>query len=607
MATHWQQHTKQLSINSVLSDASDATLTGLDYNPLTALKVEVSLPGQRKVHHVGEPSRTPRDWRFWCIILSLAVSMLLTAIEFSAIGTALPRIVNDIGGVQFVWVGSAYTLGSTALLPFSGGLAKIFGRRPAMLGGLLVFAVGSAVCATAQGMNWLILGRTVQGLGGGAITALIQIILADLVPLRERGVFNGIMALSWAVGGGIGPVLGGVLAQAGQWRWLFYLNLPICAVAGTLVAVFLRMKIPTNLTLREKLARMDGVGNLIVIASTTAVVIALSWGGLEFAWSSARVLVPLVVGMVGLCGFLVYEATLAKHPSVPISLILVDRTAFSGYAQCFLVGVILAATNYWLPLYFQACKSASPTTSGLSVFGLSLSVSPTAILSGLVIQKTHRYRQPLWAGWAALTLGLGLFVRLDADAAWAYTAGTQVLVGVGIGIVYVSAYFPVLAPVSVESSASALVFFTFLRNFAFVWGVTLGGAILQNELAEHLPPALVARFPAKTEIVFAVVPEIGALDPAMKDAVRAAFARALGVMWRVLVGLSGAGFGVSLAMRRFALHTEVDGEWGRAEEGNGDGGEGHGPVVVKSPWDAETRGVYSPVWVHVHTQRSVEA
>lgn len=180
---------------------------------------------------------------------------------------------------------------------------------------------------------------------------------------------------AWTIGGGTGPVVGGALAQSGQWRWLFYLNLPICAVAGLLVATFLRLRIP-HAPLRERLGKMDWMwvplfahrcisligllsGNLLIIASTTSVVIALTWGGVQFPWNSARVLVPLILGLLGLCGFIAYEAWAPTYPTVrssltelhrdpdiclqaPISL-MSTRTAFSGYAQNFLMSVVLAA------------------------------------------------------------------------------------------------------------------------------------------------------------------------------------------------------------------------------------------------------------------------
>lgn len=166
-------------------------------------------------------------------------------------------------------------------------------------------------------------------------------------------------------------------------------------------------------------------------------------------------------------------------------MLMASRTAFSGYVQNFLMGVVLAALSCtfslksppindqprvsdWLPVFFQACKDAGPTASGVDGFGLSYSISPTSVIAGLVIQKTSKYRQPMWFGWALMMLGTGLLGTLDVDSSRASSYGYQVLIGVGIGIIYVAAYFPVLAPIPVNQSAPALAFFTFLRNFALV-------------------------------------------------------------------------------------------------------------------------------------------
>ncbi|KAF9062261.1 iron permease [Rhodocollybia butyracea] len=508
----------------------------------------------------------PRNWRFWCIILSLAICMLLTAIEFTAVGTALPVIVQSLNGDEFVWVGSAYTLGSTALIPFCGGLAQIFGRRIVILAAVGLFCLGSVLCGVATSMNFLIGGRTVQGLGAGAITALIQIIIADLVPLKERGSFNGIMALAWGIGGGSGPVIGGSLAERGQWRWLFYLNLPIGGLAITVVTLFLRLKVP-NEPLHEKWRRMDWIGNLIIVLSTTSVVIALTWAGIQFPWSSAKVLVPLILGLLGLAGFVLYEALVSEHPIVPIS-ILGSRTAFSGYAQNFFNGVVIAALSYWLPVYFQACKSAGPTAAGVDGFGLSYTISPSSMLAGIIVQKTGRYRQPMWVGWTLMIVGSALLATLDENSSRSMCYGFQALIGVGMGIIYVTAYFPVLAPIPVSQSAPALAFFTFIRNFALIWGVTIGGTVLQNQLTTRLPPTFLAEFPGGTQIAFEVIPSIRDLPQPLKDEVRHAFAISLQVLWNVLAGISGLGLLFSLVMEHLPLHTSVDSHWGRDDAPN---------------------------------------
>ncbi|KAF9234171.1 major facilitator superfamily domain-containing protein [Melanogaster broomeanus] len=367
---------------------------------------------------------------FWLIFISLCTCLILSALELSSVATALPTIANAFHASQFVWVGSAYAMASTAFLPMSGGLAQSFGRRPTMLLSIALFAIGSGVSGGATSMNMLIAGRAIQGLGGGGIQSLTGIILADLVSLQERGVYAGLFGLTWSLAVSIGPVVGGSLASHGQWRWLFYLNLPICAFAALLVFILLDLPTPKG-SFRDKIINLDWIGNMIVIGSSVSCTLALTWGGVTAPWNSATVLAPLIIGLLGLVAFIVYEATLATNPLVPISL-LTNRTGISGYLQTFVAGVLALSVAYFFPVFFQGCKGASPVMSG--VYGLGLSaLAPAAIVSGLLVKKTGRYRLQMWVGWCILLVGLGLMSSLRANTSPGLAVGFLVIVGIGIG------------------------------------------------------------------------------------------------------------------------------------------------------------------------------
>ncbi|KAH9962046.1 major facilitator superfamily domain-containing protein [Russula compacta] len=496
-------------------------------------------------------------------MFSLALSVLLTAVEFTGIGAALPTIIHDLKGEQFIWVGSAYALGSTALVPLYGGLTQIIGRRPIMLLALFLFALGSAICGASSSINMLTAGRAVQGLGAGAITSSMQIILSDLVTLRERGTFTGLMALSWAVGGGVGPVIGGSLAQNGKWRWIFYLNLPICAFNATLVVLLMRLKTPPA-TLREKLSKMDFIGNLLVIGSTTSVVIGLTWGGVQYPWSSAHVLSPLIVGLIGLVVFAIYETYLCKPPIVPIVLRM-DWTGASGYLQQFAAALILATLSYWYPVFFEGCKDRSPTEAGIDLFGLSYSISLVAVTAGVAVRKTGRYAVIIYIGWVIIIVGAGLLTTLSADSSLAKSVGFQIFIGAGVGITFVITVFPILASIPVTQTAPAMALYVFWRNFGFIWGVTIGGAILQNELKRRLPSSFLQQVPEGVQIAFAAIPLIPTLNEPFKQEVQDTFGEALKVVWQTVLGIACAGFLGSLGMRQLTLHTQIDEEWSRKD------------------------------------------
>ncbi|KAF8890390.1 iron permease [Infundibulicybe gibba] len=506
-----------------------------------------------------KPLKHERGLRFWGIFLAIMVSTFTSAMDLTAVSTALPVIVNDLDGTQFVWVGSAYALSSTAFLPMTGGFAELFGRRPAVFIALACFALGSVLCGASTSMNFLIAGRTVQGVGAGGILSVTQIILSDMVPLNERGTFNGLIALAWAIASFTGPVIGGGLAQHGAWRWLFYLNIFTSGLSAVIVLLFLKLPTPQG-TFREKLRKMDWIGNFLVIASSSSCIIALTWGGVQFPWSSANVLIPLFVGAAGLIIFFIYEGMYATNPIVPYSL-MSTRTGLSGYLQTFIAAILLIASIYYLPVYFQGCKGASPTGSGVDLFGLGFILAPVNLIAGLTITKTKAYRPQSYFGWSAIMVAAGLLSTLKADSPRSAMLGFEVIMGVGLGILTTSTYFPVLAPLPVSENAHALAFFTFTRNFGQVWGVTIGSTILQNYLSDHLPNDFLGRFPQGTAVAYSIIPIIGDLPPDLAEQTRVAFAGGLSRFWEVMIGIGGLGLLISLMMKHMKLHTMTDKEW----------------------------------------------
>ncbi|KAF7289718.1 MFS general substrate transporter [Mycena indigotica] len=507
-----------------------------------------------------------RDLRFWGVIAAIMVSAFTSALDLTSVSTALPVITRELHGTQFVWVGSAYALSSTAFLPMSGGVAEVFGRRIVMIAALFFFALGSVLCGAAPSMNFLIVGRTIQGLGAGGLTSLTQIVLSDLVSLKDRGLFSGLLGLAWAIASFIGPVIGGVLADHGAWRWLFYLNIFTSVFAAVLVFLFLRLRTPTG-TVKEKLMRIDWIGNLLVISASSAVIIALTWGGIQYPWSSPRVLTPLILGTIGLIGFFVYEANVAVNPIVPFSL-MSTLTGLSGYLQTFVASIVMIATIYYLPVYFQACHGSSPTASGVDTFGLGFVIAPSNIVAGITIARTKHYRPQLWLSWIIVMIAAGLLSTLHAESSRARTIGYEVFIGVGIGILTTGTYFPVLAPLPVSENAHALAFFIFTRAFGQVWGVTIGAAVLQNYLGRHLPAAFDGAFPQGTEIAYAAIPLIKTLPPDLAQATREAFASALSVVWLVMIGIAGLGLLTSLLMKHLTLHGETNEKWGVDDKNN---------------------------------------
>ncbi|KAJ7183114.1 Mfs1.2 [Mycena filopes] len=515
-----------------------------------------------------EPKRQPpavklahpvTTFRFWAVLLSLVLALFLAVLEGNGISTALPVIAADLHLSEFIWVASAYAIACTVLLSLSGGLAEVFGRRPVLVATLLLFAAGSALCGAAQNMATLISGRIIQGAGAGGIFSLTQIILSDLVSLHERGKYNGLFGLAWALAGGLGPLVCGSLASQGKWRWLFYLNIPPTGVLVVLVLLLLKVPTPPG-SFKEKLVKIDWIGLSILVPSTCAALIGLTWGGVTFPWNSVQVLVPLSFGLVGIAASVAYEWTLAPNPLIPFHLVS-NRTSLSGYLQMGIVAVCLMDLIYYLPVYYQTCKEASPTASGIDLFGLTFSSAPISILAGVSVGLTKRFRPQMWVGWGLMIVGFGLLSTVEFDTSRGKSVGYQIVVGARIGVIWSTAYFPVLAPVPVTSSAYALSFLVFCRVFPQAWGVTIAGTIIQNELQSRLPQTLLSQASGHAELIYTIIPQISTLNEPLKLAVQKAFGETLQVVWRAHAGAAGCGLIVSMAMKSLPLHTERDKRW----------------------------------------------
>ncbi|KAJ7809511.1 iron permease [Mycena olivaceomarginata] len=470
------------------------------------------------------------------------VSVFLSALDLTAIATPLPTIasaLNDTKG-DYIWVGSVYALSSTAFIPLSGNLADIFGRKPIMLLSIALFAVEALIESVPLFVT------TVTGIGGGGIVTLTQIITSDLVPLSERGKYQGLIGMIWCLASFIGPPIGGALASQGNkaWRWLFYLNLPLAGIAFTLVVRYLSVNHPEG-------------GNAIVIVGTGLAIIGLTWGGVRYPWASVEVLAPLVIGLSLLVVFAVYEAKVLVRPAIPLD-VLGNRTSVSGLLTDAVHGITSISTIYYLPVFFQACFGASPIRSAVNSLPGSLITTPFALSAGVLITIMGKYRPINWIGWAISIVGFGLVSTFREDSSVGKWVGYQLVGGIGLGLLFYAPIFPLLAPLPPTRAGSALALFSFIRAFSQTWGITISSTILQNSLKKNLPPAFVAQFPPGFEIAYAAIPVIHQLDPPLRNEVRAAFADSMAVIWQTMIGIAGLGLLLSLLMKEVPMGTTVD-------------------------------------------------
>jgi MFS family permease len=508
-------------------------------------------------------SATPKDIRFWLIIMSLLVATFLSALDLTAISTALPTIAHALNSEDFTWIGNAYSITATSFIPWSGGLANVFGRRPILLGGLVFFAVGSAMCGAAKNMNTMLAGRAFQGVGSGVILSLVEIVLADLVSLSERGGFQGAFGAVWALASATGPLIGGAFATK-NYRWLFYMNLPLTACVFAIVALFMNLKTPPG-TMKEKLARMDWIGNLVFIPSITIFIIGLVWGGQQFAWDSAHVLAPLIIGGFGLIAWYIIEKYYCEYPTVPFKL-LMNRTTLIGYFTTFVHGILALSVFYYWPVYFQAVKGASPVKSAVDFFSVAFVVAPFAMVAGGSISATQIYKPQNIIAWILLTVGPGLMSIIRESTPKREWVPLPIPFSIGIGLLYAATVFPVLAPLPPALAGQALAFLVFVRNFGNILGITVGSTVLTNELGKKLPAEFLKQVPGGVAGAYSAIPLIAHLPEPLRTQVRTAFADSIRAIWLVMIPFGGVGLIAALGMKALKLETETDEKWGIAQK-----------------------------------------
>ncbi|KAL2159570.1 hypothetical protein VTH06DRAFT_2139 [Thermothelomyces fergusii] len=510
--------------------------------------------------------------RFWGIVASLAFTALCSSIEGTIITSALPTISAELGGdSSFIWVPNGYFLATMVMLPLMAQAANLFGRRWLTLISVAMFTLGSGICGGANSPAMLIGGRVVQGLGGGGIALMINIVITDLVPLRERGKYMAIVQMVSAVGAALGPFLGGLLTERSTWRWVFYINLPIGGASLVALFVFLRVTTPPGGTFVEKLKRIDFVGNAIFIAATVSVLIGVTWGGAVYPWKSANVIVPLVLGFVGIGLFLAYEWTLAKNPSLPRGAV-VERTAATVLAVTFLTTLCTYWAFYFMPIYFQGVKAKSAFWSGVDALPLFAGLFPFAIIGGILLSKFGRYKPLHLIGMAIVTVSFGLFSLLDRNSSTAAWACFQLLCAVGSGLMIAILLPAMQAPLDESLVAASTGVWTFVRAFSTVWGVTIPAAIFDNEVARKAAAqlsdrSLVAHLAGGKAYQFATKEFLdGIADPAARSEVIDIFTSSIKIVWYVGTGFAGLGWLLVWLEREVTLRSKLNTKFGIEEK-----------------------------------------
>ncbi|NLJ55228.1 MAG: MFS transporter [Intrasporangiaceae bacterium] len=459
------------------------------------------------------------------IFIGLLIGMFVASISQTIVGPAMPQIVADLGGMaHYSWVATAAFLTSAVVVPVVGKLSDLYGRKSFYLGGLIVFLLGSVVSGLAGNFWVLVAGRAIQGAGMGTLMPLSQTIIGDIIPPRARGKYQGFMGAVFGVTSIAGPIVGGLITDQLGWRWLFFAALPVGLIAAFFIGRFM------HLPFQRRDAKVDVAGMITLTIALVAILLATSWGGTTYPWTSTLILGLYAVGAVFLVGFILIELR-APEPMLPLRLFRSGVFSWSNVAALG-VAMVMFGSLIYIPVYAQGVMGVNATESGMILVPMMLGMIVMGIVTGLLITRTGRYKVFMLTGVVLMIVGVWLLTRLAVgDSPWELF-GAMTVLGVGLGMAMQQYTLVVQNIVSPQDMGVATATTQFSRNIGSTVGIAVYGSIMTSGLAaavgRHLPPSLREEAAAQADdLDVGVLLDPGAtsrVPPVMADALRSGLA-----------------------------------------------------------------------------------
>ncbi|MFJ9728223.1 MDR family MFS transporter [Streptomyces sp. NPDC101209] len=420
-----------------------------------------------------KPDKQPKSVRV--VLLALMITMMLAMLDNMIVGTAMPTIVGELGGLEHLsWVVTAYTLATAAATPVWGKLGDMFGRKTTFMTSIVIFLIGSALSGMAQDMGQLIGFRAVQGLGAGGLMVGVMAIIGDLIPPRERGKYQGMMAGVMAIAMIGGPLVGGTITDNWGWRWAFYINLPLGVVSLGLISAVL------HLPKKRAKAGIDYLGVILLTVGITSIVLVTTWGGSQYAWTSARIMELIGIGVAALIGFVFWQ-TKAAEPVVPLHIFRSRNFTLMSIIG-FITGFVMFGATLYLPLYQQSVQGASATNSGLLLLPMLGAMLVTSMVAGRVTTNTGKYKLFPVVGSVLMIVGLYLLSTMDTGTT-RFTSGVfMAVVGLGMGCLMQITMLVAQNSVEMKDMGVASSSTTLFRTLGSSFGVAIMGALFNNRV-----------------------------------------------------------------------------------------------------------------------------
>ena len=478
------------------------------------------------------------------IFVAVLLGMLLAALDQTIVATALPTVVSDLGGAGHQsWVVTSYLLASTIATAIVGKLGDLFSRKSVFQVAVVFFLVGSVLCGLATSMSMLVAARALQGIGGGALMVTATAVIGEVIPLRDRGRYQGALGAVFGVTTVIGPLLGGFFTDHLSWRWAFWINVPVAVV------VFLVATVAIPALARKSRPVIDYAGIALVGLGASGLTLATSWGGGEYAWSSPMIIGLFVGSAIALVAFVRVEL-LAAEPILPMRL-FADRVFTVCCVLAFIVGFAMLGALTFLPTFMQFVDGVSATMSGLRTLPMVAGMLITSIGSGSIVGRTGRYKMFPVAGTAIMFIGFVLLSTMDAQTSLVMQSLYLFVLGSGIGLCMQVLVLVVQNTANFSDLGVATSGVTFFRTIGSSFGAAIFGSLFANFLSGRIAEALLV---SGAPPVAAESPQaLRELPPEMAAPIIEAYADSLGMVFLCAAPVAAIGFVISLFLREMPL------------------------------------------------------
>jgi EmrB/QacA subfamily drug resistance transporter len=457
-------------------------------------------------------------------LAGVLMAIFLSSLDQTIVSTAMPQIIADLGGfAHYTWLATAYLVTSTVVLPITGKLTDMYGRKHFYTAGITLFILGSLLCGLSQTLTQIIIFRGLQGIGAGIMMANAFTVIGDLFPPAERGKYQGFVSAVFGVSAVIGPSLGGFITDTFSWHWIFYINIPLGIVVITLFAFFF-----PNFRLDKLKHRIDWAGIAALVVAVIPLLLALSWGGTEYPWVSVPVISLFALSVAGIIIFPIIERR-SEEPIVPLEIFRNPIVAVST-PIIFLTGFTMFGSIIIIPLFFQGVLGLSATESGSFLTPMVLGQVFGSFSSGQVLARTGgHYRIQGAAGLALMVAGLALLTRINPETSYAIAAVDIVLVGFGLGITLPLYTIAIQNAVSYNILGAATSAVPFFRSMGGAVGLAILGSVMTNRFTSDfnakLPATIKTLIPPQELSLMAHNPEV-LVSPQAQDQLKTLFSQA---------------------------------------------------------------------------------